>query len=128
MTSPWSAGELERIGAAEELRIATRRADGTLRRAVPVWVVHASGRVYVRTWYRRDNGWFGHAVDTRRARISVPGVEADVAVEDVGAQAEPRADVDAAYRAKYGRYGGSSVDRMVTDDAAATTLRLTPER
>jgi hypothetical protein len=128
MTSPWSADELERIDTAEELRIATRRADGTLRRAVPVWVVRASGQVYVRTWYRRDNGWFGHAVDARRARISVPGVAADVAVEDVGARAEPRADVDAAYRAKYGRYGGSSVDRMVTDDAAATTLRLTPER
>jgi hypothetical protein len=129
MTAVWSPDELERIGTAEELHVATKRADGTLRREVPVWVVSAKGQVYVRTWYRRDDGWFGHAVDSRRARIRVPGLEADIAVEDVGNdQAELRAGVDAAYRAKYGRYGKTTVERMVTDDAAATTLRLVPER
>ena len=48
-----------------------------------------------------------------------------MAVEDVGG-ADPglRAEVDAAYRAKYGRYGSATVDRMVGDDAAAATLRL----
>ena len=84
MTVAWSPDELERIGGAEELQIATKRADGTLRRAVPIWVVRAGGQVYVRTWYRRDSGWFGHAVGSRRARIRVPGLEADVAIEDVG--------------------------------------------
>ena len=74
MTVGWSAEELERIGTAQELRISTSRADGTLRREVPIWVVRVSGHVYVRTWYRRDNGWFGHAVDSRRARIRVPGL------------------------------------------------------
>jgi hypothetical protein len=129
MTVVWSPGELERIGAAEELHVAARRADGTLRREVPVWVVSAEGQVYVRTWYRRDDGWFGHAVDSRRARVRVPGLEADIAIEDVGDdRAELRASVDAAYRAKYGRYGKATVERMVTDDAAATTLRLVPER
>ena len=95
---------------------------------MPVWVVRASGQVYVRTWYRRDNGWFGHVLDSRRARIRVPGLEVDIAIEDVGdEEAELRASVDAAYRAKYGRYGETSVDRMVTDDAAASTLRLIPQ-
>ena len=126
MTAAWSPDELERINGAEELRIATERADGTLRRDVPVWVVIADGQVYVRTWYRRNDGWFGHAVDSRRARIRVAGLEADVAVEDIG-DGKPglRAGVDAAYRAKYGRYGAATVDRMVSDDAAAATLRLT---
>jgi hypothetical protein len=129
MTAAWSPEELERIGTAEELQIATSRADGTLHRAVPIWVVGVSGQVYVRTWYRRDSGWFGRAVNSRRARIRVPGLEADIAIEDVGDdQAELRASVDAAYRGKYGRYGETSVDRMVTDDAAASTLRLIPER
>ena len=128
MPDTWSADELERIGSAEELRIATKRADGTPRREVPIWVVCASGHVYVRTWYRRDNGWFGHAVRSRRARIRVPGLEADIAIEDVGGhEAQLRASVDAAYRAKYGRYGETTVARMVADDAAATTLRLVPE-
>jgi hypothetical protein len=128
MTFAWSLDELERIGTAEELHVATKRGDGTLRREVPIWVVSAKGQVYVRTWYRRDNGWFGRAVDSRRARIRVPGLEADIAIEDVGNdQAELRASVDAAYRAKYGRYGKTTVERMVTDAAAATTLRLVPE-
>lgn len=126
MTAAWSPDELERINTAEELRIATERADGTLRRDVPVWVVSADGQVYVRTWYRRSDGWFGHAVDSRRARIRIAGLEADVAVEDIGAdKSDLRASVDAAYRAKYGRYGETTVDRMVSDDAAAATLRLT---
>ncbi len=83
----------------------------------------------MRTWYRRDGGWFGHVLDSRRARIRLPKLEVDVAVEDVGeGRAELRAGVDAAYRTKYGRYGGTSVERMATDDAAASTLRLTPEQ
>ncbi len=81
----------------------------------------------MRTWYRRDSGWFGHVLNSRRARIRVPGLEVDVAVEDVGKdRAKLRAGVDVAYRTKYGRYGGTSVDRMVADDAAASTLRLIP--
>jgi hypothetical protein len=56
-------------------------------------------------------------------------LEADIAIEDVGDdKAELRASVDAAYRAKYGRYGETTVGRMVTDDAAAATLRLVPEQ
>ena len=128
MTVAWSPDELERIGAAEELHVAIRRTDGTLHREVPIWVVSANGQVYVRTWYRRDSGWFGRAVDLRRARIRVQGLEADITIEDVGNdRAELRAGVDAAYRAKYGRYGKTTVERMVTDHAAATTLRLVPE-
>ena len=74
-----------------------------------------------------------------RARIRVPGLEVDVAVEDVAVEnaavenvgdnkSDLRAGVDAAYRTKYGRHGGTSVGGMTTDDAAATTLRLTPEK
>jgi hypothetical protein len=58
-----------------------------------------------------------------------PCVEVDVTVEDLGAgSTELRAAVDAAYRAKYARYGRSSLDAMVADAAAASTLRLVPRR
>jgi hypothetical protein len=127
MVEAWSAADLDRIDSAEELRISTGRPDGTQRHDVPIWVVSFAGQVYVRTWYRRDNGWFGHAVAARRARVRVTGLATDVTVEDIGdADPDLRASVDAAYRAKYGRYGAATVDRMVSDDAAATTLRLTP--
>jgi hypothetical protein len=130
MSAIWSAEQLARIGRADELRIAVQSLDGTLQRWVPIWVVCVGDQVYVRTWHRRDNGWFGHVLESRRARIRVPGLDATVTVQDVGKNddAELRAGVDAAYRAKYGRYGSTTVDRMVNDDAAATTLQLNQEQ
>jgi len=121
----WSVHELDRIAVARELEIAVRRADGTQRRWTPIWVVRAEDRVYVRSWYRRDTGWFGEAVRVRRARVRVPGLEVDVAIEDVG-EGSPalREAVDAAYRCTY----GAGAESMVAHPAAATTLRLDPRR
>jgi hypothetical protein len=125
MAETWSPHELERIDAAGELSIAVERSDGTLHRWTPIWVVCADEQVYVRTWYRRDTGWFGHALRSHRARIRVPGLEADAAVKYVGAgTAGLRESIDTAYRNKYGSPGSSS---MVSATAAATTLRLSPD-
>jgi hypothetical protein len=122
----WSPEELNSICSAVELHIAIRRPDGRLRRWTPIWVVCVEEQVYVRTWYRRETGWFGHALLSRRARIRVPGLAADVTVEDLGqGEVDLHASVDAAYRTKYGRHGSES---MVTAAAAATTLRLAPDR
>jgi hypothetical protein len=124
----WAPEQMDRIDTADELQIAVRRGDGSLRRRLPIWVVRVGDAVYVRTWHRRDTGWFGQVLSTRRARVRVPGVEVDVTVEDVGeGPADLHAVVDAAYRAKYARYGRSSLDAMVADAAAASTLRLAPE-
>ena len=118
----WTAEQLALVDAAPELEIAVHRADGTLRPWTPIWVVHVGGDVYVRTWYRRDTGWFGLALRTRRARVRIPDLEVEVRVEDVGVGPPGvRHDVDDAYRAKY---GGGSTGNMVGDEAAATTLRL----
>ena len=125
MTTPWPSSELDGIATADELEIAVENADGTLRRWTPIWVVCVDEQVYVRTWHRREGGWFGHALRSGRAHVRVPGVEAAVTVEDTGADPPHlRVAVDAAYRTKYGRFGRTSVDAMVADDAAATTLRL----
>jgi len=122
MTAPWFPDDLRLVDAARELQIAVRSSDGSLGRWVPIWVVCAGGQAYVRSWYRRDTGWFGHALRSRRARIRVPGLEADVTIEDIGdASTQVTSDVDAAYRTKYGRGGAGS---MVTATAAATTLQL----
>jgi hypothetical protein len=118
----WTAEQLALVDDARELEIAVHRADGTLRPWTPIWVVHVGGDVYVRTWYRRDTGWFGLALRTRRARVRIPDLEVEVRVEDVGVGPPGvRQDVDDAYRAKY---GGGSTGNMVGDEAAATTLRL----
>jgi hypothetical protein len=126
MNASWSPEELRLVNAAGELQIAVKRSDGSLRHWLPIWVVCPGGQMYVRTWYRRDTGWFGHALRSHRARIRVPGLEADVTIKDIGdASAQVNADVDAAYRAKYGHVGAGS---MVTATAVATTLQLDPEQ
>jgi hypothetical protein len=128
MTSTWSPEQLQRLGASDELEIAVRRADGTLRRLGADWVVCVGEHVFVQTWHRRSNGWFGDVLHSQRARIRVADVCADVTVTDVGEDAtDLRAGVDNAYRVKYSRYGPTTVDRMVSEAAAATTLRLIPE-
>jgi uncharacterized protein DUF2255 len=49
--------------------------------------------------------------------------------EDVGEGAPAvRAGIDTAYRAKYGRYGSSSIDAMTTPAVAAATLQLHAEQ
>lgn len=68
MIVTWSPEELNSICSAVELHIAIRRSDGRLRRWTPIWVVCVDEQVYVRTWYRRETGWFGHALLSRRAR------------------------------------------------------------
>jgi hypothetical protein len=35
----WTADELDRLGGADELQLASVRDDGTLRRPVTIWVV-----------------------------------------------------------------------------------------
>ena len=128
MTTAWTDEQLTRIDAAEELEIAVRNPDGTLRRWVPIWAVRHDENVYVRTWHRRRTGWYGNVLGTERARVRVPGTEGDVTVHDVGParDAALRAAVDDAYRVKYQRYGRSTINRMTSDDAAESTLRLTP--
>jgi len=124
MSAPWSADDLRLLDAADELEISVKSRDGAQRGWTPIWVVGAGGQVYVRTWYRRDTGWFGQALRSRRARIRVPGLEVDVIVEDVGdASSDVTGDVDAAYLTKYDGGAGS----MVTSTAAGTTLRLNRE-
>jgi len=129
MATTWTFDELQRIGSSDELHIAAQRADGTLGRWVPIWVVCVGEQVYVRTWHRRDTGWFGHVLASGRAHVRVPGLAADVVVADIGEGAPAvRAGIDAAYRAKYSHYGSSSLDAMTTPAAAATTLQLSAEQ
>jgi hypothetical protein len=45
----WTSDELSKIGAAEELQIASLRRDGTLRKPVTIWVVPHGDDLYVRS-------------------------------------------------------------------------------
>lgn len=123
MTS-WTPDELTGIGDADELQIASRRTDGSLRRFVTIWAVRHADNLYVRSAYGPDNGWYRRALSSREGRIRAAGVERDVAFE----VPEPAvaAAVSAAYHAKYDRYGARMVGTVLSNEAERSTLRLVP--
>ena len=118
----WTPEELARIGRADELRLASRRPDGTLRPFVTMWVVRSGDDIYVRSAHGHDNPWFQRALASGGGRIRAGGVERDVAFEEPGSAVD--ADVDAAYHAKYDRYGSTMVGTVVSPEAARSTLGL----
>jgi hypothetical protein len=120
----WTADQLERIGNADELRIASRRPDGSLRPFVTIWVVRSGDDIYVRSAHGPANPWFRRAIASGEGRIRAGGVERDVGFEDPGSALD--ADLHAAYHAKYDRYGPRMVGTVVSPEAAKSTLRLVP--
>jgi hypothetical protein len=85
----WSETELNAIGGAEELQVASQRRDGTLRPYVTVWVVRAGDGIYVRSAYGSTNPWFRRAKASGTGRIRARGVEHDVTFEDAAPDAHP---------------------------------------
>ena len=120
----WTHDELNLIGTAEELEIASRRRDGTLRNPVTIWVVRAGDDLYVRSVKGRAGPWFRGTQARHEGRISAGGVEKDVSFED----GDPARDgeIDAAYRSKYRRYAANIVNSVLTPEARAATLKLVP--
>lgn len=122
----WSAEQLESIGGADELEIASRRPDGSLRPFVTIWVVRLDDDIFIRSAHGRENGWFRHAVTSGSGRIKSGGVESDVVFDEPG----PGVDggLDAIYHSKYDRYPSAYVSPVVGEVAARATLRLIPAR
>jgi hypothetical protein len=118
----WTSDDLDRIGNAEELQVASRRPDGTLRPYVTIWVVRSGEDLYVRSAYGADNPWFRRARASGAGRIRAGGVERDVTFAD--ASGDAHADIDRAYHAKYDRHGPAIVGTVVGEAAARNTLRL----
>jgi len=117
----WPARDLESIGAAEELQLASRRPDGSLRPYVTMWVVRAGDGLYVRSAYEPGNPWYRRAVATGAGRIRAGGAEWDVAFTPAVPEARDR--IDAAYHAKYDRYG----PRIVGSVTGPGSVRLVPQ-
>jgi hypothetical protein len=122
--SGWTADELARLGRGDELGIASRRPDGSIRPYVTIWFVRVGDDLYVRSAHGYSNPWFQRALASREGRIRAGGVEQDVAFEQPGRDIAE--DLHAAYHAKYDRYGPSIVGTVVSPEAARSTLKLVP--
>lgn len=120
----WTNEDLNRVGEAEELQLASVRNDGTLRPYVTMWVVRVGDDLYVRSAHGPDNPWYRRAKASGAGRIRAGGVERHVTFADAAPGAHPA--IDAAYHAKYDRYGPAIVGSVVGAKAAPVTIRLVP--
>jgi len=120
----WMSEELSKIGAAEELEIASLRRDGTLRHPVTIWVVRHGDDLYIRSVNGLTASWFRGTQVRHEGRIWAGGVEKDVTFVDADHNITDQ--LDAAYRAKYRRYAASIIGTVVSPQARSATLMLVP--
>ena len=120
----WTSDELNKIGRAEELQIASIRRDGTLRKPVIIWVVRVDDDLYVRSVNGRGSGWFRGTQTRQEGQIRVGGLVKDVTfVEETDLEINDQ--IDSAYITKYRRYA-SIAKSMTTPVVRAATIKLVP--
>jgi len=118
----WTREELDKIGNAEELRIASLRRDGSLSKPVIIWIVRVDDELYVRCANGRKGAWFRGVLTQYKGCIWAGGVEKDVTFVE---ESDPviNAKIDEAYLTKYSRYP-QWVAPMVTPEVRAATIKL----
>jgi hypothetical protein len=120
----WTRNELNKIGAAEELQIASLRQDDTLRKSVTIWVVRVGDELYVRSVNGRTSSWFRGTQVRHEGHIQAGSVDKDVTFVDANPGINDQ--IDAAYRTKYRRYAASIISTIVSPQARAATIKLVP--
>jgi hypothetical protein len=122
--TPWTQPELNRIGGADELKIAALRRDGMLRTPVTIWVVRVGDDLYVRSAFGRAAAWYRGTQVRHEGRVSSGGIRKDVTFAD----AVPAVldQISTAYRTKYRRHGAQYVNSVISEEARSATIKLVP--
>jgi hypothetical protein len=122
----WTNDELDKIGTAEELQIASLRSDGTLRKPVTIWVVRLGDDLYVRSVYGRGSAWFRGSQTRHEGQIRAGGVVKDVTFVE---ESDPAINdqIDGIYRSKYRRYATSIINSIISPEARSATIKLVPQ-
>ena len=122
--SAWTPDELAAIAVPDELEIATRRQDGTLRDPVTIWAMRHDDELYIRSVNGPTAAWYRVAQARHQARIAAGGVEKDVTLIDADHHIDDQ--IDAGYRTKYRRYSEGTLRRITSPQARSTTFKLEP--
>jgi hypothetical protein len=122
--SAWTNAELDKIENAEELLIASLRADGTLRKSRIIWVVRLGDDLYVRSVNGRNSDWFRGVQTRHEGHIRAGGVDKDVTFVEVS-DANLNDQIDSAYASKYRRYA-SIIPSINSPTARSATIKLVP--
>jgi hypothetical protein len=122
----WTAAQLDEIDTDHELRIASRRPDGSLRSPVTIWMVRVGDDVFVRAAHGTTTRWnrLAHTAGTGHVTVGF-GIDHDATFEP----ADPALNdaITAAYEAKYdGKYPREYIEPVVSADSLPTTLRVIP--
>jgi len=120
----WTTDELNKIGKAEELQIASLRKDGFMRSMRIIWVVRVGDDLYVRSVNGRISDWFRGVQSRHEGQIKAGGVVKDVTFIEVTDE-NVNAQIDAAYADKYRRYA-SIIPSINDPKARAATIRIVP--
>ena len=121
--NPWTSQQARAITDPQEIEVAPRRPDGTLRRPTIIWIVRDGPDVFVRSTNGRGAAWFRSAIASGSRQIVARGNAFEVTFTEADDDDLPR--VGAAYRAKYGSYA-SIVDHLEEDGPRAATLEVHP--
>ena len=119
--SAWPPFDLAAIENDGELRVAARRADGTLRDPRIVWHVVVDDALYIRSVRGEAGGWYRAVQRTGTGVVDAGGIRAEVSFTTDASHDD---DIDKAYHDKYGH--GSPVQAITSPTARATTLRVEP--
>jgi hypothetical protein len=121
----WTSDELNKIGTAEELRIASLRRDGTLRKPVIIWAIRLGDDLYVRSVNGRTSAWFRGVQTRHEGQIRAGGVVKDVTFVE---ESDPAVNdqIDDMYRTKYRRYAVNIINSVISPDARSATIKLVP--
>jgi hypothetical protein len=117
---------LAAAAADDELTIATRRADGSLRPERIIWAVEHDGALYVRSVNGPAAAWYRGTRTRHEGQLTAGGHREDVTFVDAADDDELNDAIDRAYRRKYRRYAASILDHITGTQARSTTLRLAP--
>ena len=123
----WTEEELNTIAGTEEIDVASRRADGTLRTPRIVWVVRHGDALYIRSVLGPDAAWYRGVQTRHEGHIWAGGIHRDVQFVEIDHTPGGSVDdgIDAVYRDKYGA-GPEPIEHITSPLARQTTLRLDP--
>ncbi|MFE5189886.1 DUF2255 family protein [Streptomyces sp. NPDC056628] len=124
-TRQWTARELAALDAAFSIILAARTDDGSPPGTVEVGLVVTLNGVFVRAWRGPVSGWFQATQAHGQGTIRYNGRTVPVRFQRAAPQDEPAIhdSIDHAYVYKYGAAGSAGI---ATDEARATTVRITP--
>ena len=121
--SKFTAEELNKIDAADDLKISPLRNDGiTYGTPTWIWEVTVDGNLYVRAYNGIASSWHKSAVKQKAGRIHAAGMIKEVNFEPVR-ESELITKIDNAYQRKYSK--SPYMQHMIGSRAQSATVLIT---